>query len=210
MLNNEYFQKYEIIKDAVMNSQLSNISKKEIKEDVLDIIITAQKSGKSAEDAIGNPESFSQNILFAYARPGRFSILNIIDGVIYFIFFTLGASIFLWFEQTSKNLFEVSIDISMLIFFFLICFIIVPVTKRLTSTKNYWMFLLPVSFGIAFILIAELARRFFYNAEIVRHLLEDTVKIVPNISILILYIILIPVLLFLKSYMRKRLLQSID
>jgi len=41
MLNNEYFQKYEIIRDAVMNSQLSGINKKEIKEDMLDILISA-------------------------------------------------------------------------------------------------------------------------------------------------------------------------
>ncbi|MBM3709513.1 MAG: hypothetical protein FJW61_03710 [Actinobacteria bacterium] len=62
ILNNEYFQKYEIIKDAVMNSQLSNIAKKEIKEDILDMLITAQKSGKSADDTVGSPESFSRNL----------------------------------------------------------------------------------------------------------------------------------------------------
>lgn len=210
MLNNEYFQKYEIIKDAVVNSQLSNISKKEIKEDVLDILITSQKSGKSAEDTIGNPESFSQNIIFAYSKPGRLSILNIIDGLIYFIFFILGASIFMWFEQSSNSIFEIGIDISMLAFFFLICFIIIPVTKKYTSTKNYWMFLLPIASGIFFVLIVELTRRFFYNNEIIKQFLDGAVRMTPNIIILFLYVVLIPSLLFLKSYIRKRLLRSID
>lgn len=210
MLNNEYFQKYEIIKDAVMNSQLSNISKNEIMEDMLDMLITAQKSGKSADDTVGNPGSFARNILLAYYKPGRLPVLSLIDGAIYFIAFILGASIFLWFEQSSFGLFEIGIDISMLIFFFLICFIIIPVTKKYISTKNYWVFILPVASGIVFILIAELVRRFFYNNEIIRLLLDGTVRMIPNIFLLILYIILIPALLLLKSYIRKRLLRSID
>ena len=210
LLSDEYFQKYEIIRDAVMNSQLSNIAKKEIKEDVLDMLISSQKSGRKAEDIIGNPETFFRSILLAYAKPGRLTVLSVIDGIVYFSFLILGASIILWFEQASRSLFEIGIDISMLTFFFIISFILIPITKKLTSTRNYWMFLSPIGFGLAFVLFAEIIRRFFYDIEIIRLLLDGTVRMVPNIIILILYIILIPVALFFKSYIRKRLLRTID
>jgi len=210
MLSNEYFIKYEIIRDTVMNSQLSNINKKEIKEDVLDIFISAQKSGKSAEDTIGNPETFAREILKAYAKPGRLPVLSIIDGIMYFILFILGVSIFIWFEQTDMSFFETRIDISMLTFFILISFILVPLTKKLTSTHNYWMFILPVAFGIVFVLFAEIIRRFFYSNEIISQFLDGTVRMVPNIIMLILYIILIPIALFFKSYIRIRLLRTMD
>ncbi|MBW6474153.1 MAG: hypothetical protein K0B14_13590 [Anaerolineaceae bacterium] len=36
LLNQEYYEKYEIIKDAVANSQLSAATKKDITEDVLE------------------------------------------------------------------------------------------------------------------------------------------------------------------------------
>jgi len=210
MLNNEYFQKYEIIRDTVMNSQLSSINKKEIKEDVLDILISAQKSGKSAEDTIGNPETFAREILLSYAKPGRLPVLSIIDGIMYFILFILGVSIFIWFEQTDMSFFKTRININMIILVFIISFILIPVTKKLTSTHNYWMFILPVAFGIVFVLFAEIIRRFFYSNEIIRQFLDGTVRMVPNIIILILYIVLIPIALFFKSYIRRRLLRTID
>lgn len=210
MLDNKYFQKYEIIKDAVVNSQLSNINKKEIIEDVLDLLISAQKSGKSAEDTISNPETFIREILVAYAKPGRLSVLSIIDGIMYFILFTLGVSIVLWFEQTNMSFFKTGINISMLTLFFIISFILMPVIKKLTSTHNYWAFILPVAFGIVFVLLAEIIRRFFYSNEIIRTFLDGTVRMVPNIIILVVYIILIPVALFSKSLIRRRLLGLID
>lgn len=210
MLNNEYFQKYEIIRDAVMNSQLSIAAKKEIKEDVLDILISAQKSGKSAKDTIGNPETFAREILLSYAKPGRLPVLSIIDGIMYFILFMLGVSIFIWFEQTDMSFFKTRININMIIFFFIISFILIPVIKKLTSTHNYWIFILPLIFGIVFVLLDKIARRFFYSNEIIRQFLYGTVKMVPNIIILILYIVLIAIALFFKSYIRKRLLRTID
>jgi hypothetical protein len=209
ILNNEYFQKYEIIKDGINNSQLSSINKKEVKEDMLDLLISAQKSGKSAEDTVGSPEIFTMEILLSYSKPGRLAVLSIIDGIVYFIFFVLGASIFLWFEQTDISFFNTGIDINMITFFFIISFFLIPITKKLTSTHNYWTFILPVAFGIVFILFAEIIRRFFFSNEIIRQFLDGTVRMVPNVIILILYIILIPTALFIKSYIRKRLMRTV-
>ena len=125
----------------------------------------------------------------------------------YFIFFVTGASLFLWFERVETSLFNTGIDISMLVFFFIISFILIPVIRKFTSTKNYWMFILPLVFGIIFIIFAEIARRFFYDNEIIRLLLDGTVRMIPGIYILVLYAVLVPVLVISKSYLRKKLLK---
>jgi hypothetical protein len=208
MLNDEYFQKYEIIKDAVINSQLPKNSKKEIREDILDILISAQKSGRNAEDVIENPEEFSRNILLSYAKPGRLTILSIIDGIVFSAFFILGGSMILWLEQVNKNLFEIAMDTSILIFMLLISFIILPLTKKLTSTHNYWMFLLPIGSGLVFILVAESLRMFFPGSELIRQLLDGSIRMIPNTAILIIYIVIIVLFLLMKSYLRKLLLKK--
>ena len=95
----------------------------------------------------------------------------------------------------------------MLVFFFIISFILIPVIRKFTSTKNYWMFILPLVFGIIFIIFAEIARRFFYDNEIIRLLLDGTVRMIPGIYILVLYAMLVPVLVISKSYLRKKLLK---
>lgn len=62
-LNDLYYNKYEAIKDAVFNSQLPIGVKKEIKNDVLDLLLTAQAAGKTAQEAVGDPMDFSKNII---------------------------------------------------------------------------------------------------------------------------------------------------
>jgi hypothetical protein len=41
--------KYEIMKDGIMKSQLSAKKKNEIREDGLDLLLSAQKAGKAPE-----------------------------------------------------------------------------------------------------------------------------------------------------------------
>ena len=78
MLNGEYYQKYEAIRDIIMNSQLSNNSKKEIKEDILDILISAQKAGKSVDNVVNSPVEFAENIIKSYLRPERIAVLTLL------------------------------------------------------------------------------------------------------------------------------------
>ncbi len=47
LLNLEYYEQFEIIKDAVVDSQLSAVTKKDIIEDILELLQSAQEAGKS-------------------------------------------------------------------------------------------------------------------------------------------------------------------
>jgi DNA-binding ferritin-like protein (Dps family) len=205
LLNQEYFQEYEIIKDAVANSQLSSSSKKEIIEDILDMLLSAQEAGKSVQEVTGKTEKFAQEILESYAGPIEVGILSIFDSFIAFALFVVGTSIFLWLEEAQQSFFAIRLDIAMVVFFVLVAFGLLPVTKKQTSTKNPWMYLLPIATGIVFVLFAELLRAFFYKLEAVKQFLDGSLRMIPNAGFLMLYLLSIPVFLLLKHFFRKSL-----
>lgn len=174
LLNQEYFQEYEILKDAVANSQLAISNKKEVNEDILDILLSAQEAGKSVHAVVGNPEIFAQEVLLSYARPTRLAILSFLDSLIAFVLLVIGASLFLWLGETPQSFFAIRMYIAMVVFFILVAFVLLPVTRKQTSTKNPWTFLLPIAIGILFVVLAEFLRAYFYNLEVVKRFLDGT------------------------------------
>jgi len=208
LLNKEYIETYQIIKDSISNSQLSKAVKREIVEDILDLLLSAQKSGKLVWNVIENPEDFTREIFKSYAKPSSLAMLSFFDSMIAFVLIVLGASTLTWFENTQQNFFATELDISMLTFFVLVAYGLLPLTTRLTSSKNPWMYFVPLIAGIAFILIMELVRIFFNDVKVVEQFLNGTIRMLPNAEILIIYIISLSVLLLLKKLVRKNFLRS--
>jgi DNA-binding ferritin-like protein (Dps family) len=206
LLNQEYYEQYEMIKDAVANSQLSAATKKDISEDVLELMLSAQESGKSVGSVVGDPQVFSQEIISSFAKPFRLAMLNLFDGLIAFILMIMGASFIIWLEQTQQSFFATQLDISMVILFLLVTFLLIPVTKVQTGTRNPWMYLVPVVGGVLFILLAEFLRAFFYDVNPVRQFLDGSVNMVPNGVVLMIYLLTVPLFLIMKQIYRKRML----
>jgi DNA-binding ferritin-like protein (Dps family) len=204
LLNEDYFKEYEILKDAVANSQLAISSKKEVNGDLLDILLSAQEAGKSVHEVVGNPERFAREILLSYARPTQLAILSFLDSLIAFVLLVIGASLFLWLEETQQSFFAIRLDIAMVVFFILVAFVLLPVTRKQTATKNPWTFFLPIAIGILFVLLAELLRAFFYNLEVVKQFLDGTFRMIPDAGFLTIYVLSIPVFLLLKKIFRNR------
>lgn len=204
LLNQEYYEQYEIIKDAVANSQLSVVTKKDIIEDILELLLSAQESGKSVASVVGDPQIFTNEIISSFAKPIRLAMLSLFDGLIAFILMILGASFVLWLEQTQQSFFATRLDISMVILFLLVTFLLVPVTKAQTGTRNPWMYIIPVAGGLLFILLAEFLRAFFYDVNAVRQILVGSVRMVPNVAILMIYLLSVPSFLILKQISRRR------
>lgn len=113
----------------------------------------------------------------------------------------IGAIFVLWLEQTQQCFYVTKLDISMIAFFILVAFLIIPVMKAGTATRSPWVFMVPVASGVLFVLIAEFLRGFFYDVETIRQLLDGSIRIVPNVTILIIYL-----LSMLKRISRKRML----
>ena len=204
LLNEEYYEQYEIIKDAVMSSQLSAMTKKDIVEDVLELLLTAQESGEPVQFVVANSEEFARNIIQTFARPFRLAILNLYDAFIAFFLMVVGVTLVLWLEQTQQSFFLTRMDVSMLALFALVAFILLPVTKSGAGSRNPWIYLVPVAGGVLFVLLAELLRAFFYDVKVVQQILDGTVRMVPNGMILAVYLLSIPLFLILKQISRKR------
>ena len=204
LLNQEYFQEYEILTDAVAKSQLAISNKKEINEDIIDILLSAQEAGKSVHEVVGNPERFAQEILLSYAQPTQLAILSFLDSLIAFVLFVIGTSFLIWLERTQQSFFAVRLNIAMVVFFMLVAFVLLPVTRKQTSTKYSWTFLLPIAIGILFVLLAEFLRAYFYNLKVVKVFLDGTLQMIPDTGFLAIYLLSIPVFLLLKQIFRNR------
>jgi len=207
MLRGDYYRHYEVIRDAIVNSQLSRNQKKEIKEDLLDLLISAQHAGKDADTVIGNPELFAREILHSFARPSRFAILSLFDGMIWFLSFIVGINTLLSLESIDQSYFSITIDNSMIILIIIITFILVPLTKKLTSTKNPWMFMLPLAFGVTYVTLLEILRRYCYSLDAVRWLLDGQLNLIPNPVVLVCYICVSAILVLSKKLFRSKLLR---
>jgi len=208
MLEGEYFTAYEIIIDGIGNSQLPASSKKDIKQDVLDLLLTAQRSGKPLSEAISDPQKFVQDIIRSFSSPGRFVFLGIFDGLIAFGLFILAITGIIWLEDTAVSFFNVGIDTAMVIFIGILSFFILPVTKRQTATKNPWMFFIPLGYGILFVAVSIFLRRLFPDSDITVKLLDTAVRMIPNMFILFIYAVLIPMLFSFKIWLRKYFISS--
>ena len=203
MLNGEYYQKYEAIRDIIMNSQLSNNSKKEIKEDILDILISAQKAGKSVDNVVNSPVEFAENIIKSYLRPERIAVLTLLDGIMFSAIFTLLASCVLWLENVRENFFSTSIDIDVLVVIFFVAFIVIPVSKAFKPNQGIGTYTLPLIITIAFILLLGIITKVFSGNEFIAQLYNGRVNMIPNIIIFIVYLIAVPTCIFFKAYIRK-------
>lgn len=206
LLNGSYFEQYEIIKDAVLHSQLSSFHKRDVNEDVLELLLSAQESGKPVDSVIGDTDFFAQEIIRSFAKPSHLAILSLYDSLIAFILMVVGASLVMWLEEIQNSFFTTKLDISMVFFFLVVVFLIIPVTKGQAGTRSPWVFMLPVAGGVLFVLVAEVLRAFFYDVNGVRIFLDGTVRMVPGVGILMIYLLSIPLFLLLKQISRKKML----
>ena len=59
-----------------------------------------------------------------------------------------------------------------------------------------------------FVLIAGILRRYFYKVDAIKFLLDGTINMIPNLTILLIYCFAVPILLLLKLYVRRILLKQ--
>ncbi len=209
LLDLDFYREYELVKDAIALSQLPSGLKKDVTDDVLEMLITAQKAGRSVADVIINPQSFADEIISSFAKPSSFFLLNLFDSGVFLSVFVLFTNLAIWLENTENGFFNVKIEISMIVLFLLISFLLIPLAKSLTTSKRNWAFLLPLAFGIAYIFLMEVLRRQFYSVEAARTFLDEGLILIPSNLALAAYIGAIPLLMLIKSMCRRMLLKKI-
>jgi len=178
MLSKEFFLGYEQIKDALHSSDLPKARIKEIGDEVLDMLLTAQKAGRKPEDVIGDPRAFIAGVMESAAKPGRMLLSGIINGVATFIMFILGITLVLWMEEPQAGYFGTAIDMSMVVLAALISFVVMPLTKVLIR-KSMLAFGIPVAFGVLYVLGMEAIRATGSSGAVA--FLETSIRMVPSL-----------------------------
>jgi len=203
MLNPEYLRDYQLVKESLGGSTLSSYQKKEVLEDVLDLLVSAQRDGKAVGAVIVDPVAFVQDVIASYLKPIRIVFLRFCDSMLAFVLFTLGIHLVLWLENLGNGFFEIGMDISMVLLLGLVCFLVLPLTKAFASKRNPWLYLFPVVFGVVYVLLAEFSRENLYHLAWVRTVLNGTINIIPSIGVLIMLLAAIPGLILIKQLMRR-------
>jgi hypothetical protein len=68
-LKPDFFNAYQGVKDALSSSELPTVYQREALSDILELLLSAQATGKAVESVIPLRKSW-QGILFAYSRKG--------------------------------------------------------------------------------------------------------------------------------------------
>jgi DNA-binding ferritin-like protein (Dps family) len=202
-LEKDYLGQYEVIKEIIGQSSLPRRIRKEIIDDVLDLLLTAQSSQKPISEVIVNADTFTADIIEAYTqhKPSGWRLLP--DCVIYFTAFTLGSHMLNWIEDIHQDWLDTQIPISMVIFIALIAFLLIPVLRLKPLRSKPWIFFLPIFFGLLFILLSELLRRFAMDTAVVKFLHDGDIRMIPNTWILLIMTSVIPLMVLIKVMMKR-------
>ncbi len=199
MLGKEYFLGYEQIKDAIYSSDLPKARMKEISDEVLDMLLSAQKAGRKPGDVIGDPRVFIKMVMESSTKPSRLLTSGLINGVGTFILFILGITLVLWMEEPDAGYFGTAIDMSMVVLAALISFVVMPLTKVLIR-RSMLAFGIPVAFGVLFVLGMEVLRASGGSAAMA--FLDGGVRMVPSYLALAGYVLVLSLLRYLASQVR--------
>ncbi len=196
MLSREFFLGYEQVKDALHSSDLPKARIKEIGDEVLDMLLSAQKAGRKPEDVIGDPRAFIVRIMQSAAKPGGLLLSGVINGVTTFLLFILGITLVLWMEEPDAGYFGTKIEINMVVLAVLISFVVMPLTKVLIR-KSMLAFGIPVAFGVLYVLGMEAIRASGSSSAVA--FLETSIRMVPSIFALGVYLLVLVLFKYLTT-----------
>jgi len=207
-ISKEYFAVYQSIKNTLSVSELSRIDRKEALADIQELILSAQHSRKPVQSAFPDVDLFTRQLVLAYGGKNRKVLLSFISGCMMFVFFVVITQTLLWLENPAQTFFSQRVDFSMLVFFFVIAFFVYPLIRLLIGKQNLWAYILPIIIGLSLVGLLELLRHFFYGIPLVKTLLDGTACMIPNVAVLGILLLSIPICLLLKRVIRLRSLLS--
>jgi DNA-binding ferritin-like protein (Dps family) len=202
-LNNDFYEGYEIIKEIIMKSQLDKFTMKEIKEDILDMLISAQNGGKTFKETIGEPQKFSGDILEQYGKVPKYNVIHFLDSMLYMVLFTLGVTVVMWMQEINKGFFNIKIDASMFTLFLIISFVILPYLRVNTISKNPKLIFFPIQVAVFYVVSLVLMRKYLYQIEEIKWFLDGSINLISNPVVLIVFLLGLVGLIIAKRYLKR-------
>jgi DNA-binding ferritin-like protein (Dps family) len=151
-LNESYFAEYEKIKDALSNSVMSRAEIKEVKQDVVSLMLDAQSQGRDAKEVVGETGAFIRRVQDSFGYRNRF-LFQLLSVVQYGIFFIVIIQLLIFFEQGGQTgFFDITIGLSMFVMLMIMILAVYPVIRSaMRKDKSVLPFALPLGFGIGYI-----------------------------------------------------------
>jgi DNA-binding ferritin-like protein (Dps family) len=192
-LTGAYLEKYEQVLEHIGNASLHGTVKTDLAGDVLEMLLTAQKTGRPADLVLPDTAAFAAELIEARTGHRASRLMSLLSSMIYLVCFILGTQLLLWLEDTYKNLFAIRQSYDILSFYLLLAFVLLPLLKSERVQAKSWRYLLPLGSGILFVLLDSTLRHF-----------GGDVNVIPDQIVLIAMMALIPLLLLARQSLKSR------
>ena len=194
-----YLEKYEQVLEHIGSASLPGAGKTDLAGDVLEMLLTAQKSGRPADLVLPDTAAFAAEMIEARTGHRASRLMSLLSSMIYLVCFILGTQLLLWLEDTYKNLFAIRQSYDILSFYLLLAFVLLPLLKSERVQAKSWRYLLPLGSGILFVLLVSTLRYFGGELPAVRFFLDGDINVIPDQVVLIAMMALIPLLLLARQ-----------
>ena len=190
-LSPKFFEAYEEIADRLNGIPMSGMEKRETLSDILDFFLLADKDGRSVNQVIGESiDEFVSQIQnsFGYRSKLLHIILTGIQYSVLYLFMLQGAS---YLEYPNAGFFNLEISISTSLLLLPIAFVGVPLmTGLIRKNKPALAIIIPIGIFAFYIAAMETIHAFFLDIPLVYKFAEGHVNAIPNVCMLIFWIML--------------------
>lgn len=180
MLNDAYYAAYEQIADALSASELGMAERREVREDVVAMLLAGQQAGRAAEDVAGKSASaFVARVKTAFGYRSSF-VFNLMAALQYGVLLVAFVQLIIYLEDAGRiRFFEAPISFSLFAMFLALIFIVYPLIRRqMRRQKMMWVYIAPIAVGIAFIGLIVLLDNVFGDVAGVRWFLDTEITVI--------------------------------
>ncbi|MEA3424483.1 MAG: hypothetical protein U9Q80_11900 [Bacillota bacterium] len=204
-LEGKYLELYE---DACEYLEISNISKKgrkEIKEEILDVVLNSQEIKRNPEEIFGDDfEQAMDGWVVSYGGSNK-KVSLLIDSAMFYFILLLVLHVLNYIENMNVYFFDVGIDNSILIYIGILSFMVMPVARINVQRRKYFYYIgVLVLFIVSFIGFSEINHRYFTHTSFSKWYNTGTTNVVSSLPILMLIIGAVISLLIMKRLVRKK------
>ena len=212
MLDERYYAAYEKIVYAFNTSVLGFGERREIKQDILGMLMEGQQAGRPVDNVVGSDISaFVIKVQKSFGYRSGFWF-NLLASVQYVTILVVFIQVILYFENIGvKNFFEAEIGLSLFVMFIPLAFIIYPLIKRqMRKEHSISAFIIPFAFGILFIVMLIVLDITAYHVAWVKYFLDTKIRMIYDWWLLIVLAAVVIMAQGAKLYMRHRSIKKLS
>ena len=210
LLNAEYYAAYENVSDALNTSVLGITERREIRHDILGMLMEGQETGRSVSDVVGSDtKAFVDNVKASFGYRSGF-VFNLMSSLQYGVLLVTFIQLILYFEYLGeKSFFEAEIGFSLLVMFVPLAFVIYPLIKHLVRKGSVWAYIIPILYGVGFIGLLILLDNTAYHVPWVRYFLDTDTRMIFSWWFAVILAVLVIFAQGVKWMLRRRSLRRL-